>query len=107
MESISLKLPEELLETSERHARALGISRAEYIRRAIERMNHEAEARIRAERMARASRKVAKESMRVNAEFDRIERDSRGRTFKVLLAAAPLDAIEIQRSRDTARIVRL
>gem|GEM_PF-250414 len=75
MESISLKLPEELLETSERCARALGIPRAEYIRRAIERMNREAEARARAERIAAASRKVRKESMRVNAEFARIERD--------------------------------
>lgn len=75
MESISLKLPEELLESSERCARALGIPRAEYIRRAIERMNREAEARARAKRMAGASRKVRKESMRVNAEFARIERD--------------------------------
>ena len=75
MESISLKLPDELLKTSERCARALGIPRAEYIRRAIERMNHEAEIRARGERMARASRKVAKESMRVNAAFAAIERD--------------------------------
>jgi metal-responsive CopG/Arc/MetJ family transcriptional regulator len=75
MESISLKLPEDLLEASERCAKALGIPRAEYIRRAIERMNHEAEARLRAERLAGASRKVGKESMRVNAEFARIERD--------------------------------
>jgi len=75
MESISLKLPEELLATSERCARALGIPRAEYIRRAIERMNREAEARVRAERMTRASRKVRKESMRVNTEFAAVERD--------------------------------
>jgi metal-responsive CopG/Arc/MetJ family transcriptional regulator len=75
MESISLKLPEELLETSDQCARALGISRAEYIRRAIERMNREAETRARAERMRRASRRVRRESMRVNAEFARIERD--------------------------------
>jgi len=75
MESISLKLPEDLLEASDRCARALGIPRAEYIRRAVERMNREAEARVRAERMARASRKVRKESMRVNAEFAAIERD--------------------------------
>lgn len=74
MESISLKLPEDLLEASDRCARALGIPRAEYIRRAIERMNREAESRARAERMARASRKVRRESMRVNAEFARIER---------------------------------
>jgi metal-responsive CopG/Arc/MetJ family transcriptional regulator len=75
MESISLKLPEVLLETSDRCAMALGISRAEYIRRAIERMNHEAQARQRAERIAAASRRVRRESMRVNAQFDRIEHD--------------------------------
>ena len=75
MQSISLKLPEELLETSARCARLLGIPRAEYIRRAIERMNCEAESRARAERIARASRKVRKESMPVNAEFAAIEHD--------------------------------
>jgi predicted DNA-binding protein len=103
MESISLKLPVDLLETSDRCARELGISRAEYIRRAIERMNREVEARVRAERMARASRKVRNGSMRVNAEFAAIERDSGGRTFKALLASAPLDGVEIRRSRDSAR----
>ncbi|HYB90480.1 MAG TPA: ribbon-helix-helix protein, CopG family [Candidatus Binataceae bacterium] len=75
MDSISLKLPDELLKTSNRCAKALGIPRAEYIRRAIERMNREAEARARAERLARASRKVRRESMRVNAEFAAIERE--------------------------------
>ena len=75
MESISLKLPEELLESSARHAKAMGIPRAQYIRLALERMNREVEARALAEQMSRASRKVRKESMRVNAEFARIERD--------------------------------
>lgn len=75
MESISLKLPGALLESSDRCARTLGIPRAGYIRRAIERMNREAEARIRAERMARASRRVRKESMRVNSEFAALDRD--------------------------------
>ncbi len=75
MESISLKLPEGLLETSDRCAKTLGIPRAEYIRRALERMNREAEARARAERIARASRKVRRESRRVNAEFAAVERD--------------------------------
>jgi metal-responsive CopG/Arc/MetJ family transcriptional regulator len=69
MESISMRLPQELLESSDRCARALKISRAEYIRRAIERMNREVEARARAERIARVSRRVRRESMRVNAEF--------------------------------------
>lgn len=76
MESISLKLAEELLETIDRWGRALGISRAEYIRRAIERMNREVIDRARAERLAHASRKVRKESMHVNAEFAKIERDA-------------------------------
>lgn len=75
MESISLKLPQDLLETSDRCAKALGVPRAEYIRRALERMNREAELRARAARMARASRKVRRESMRVNAEFAAIEHD--------------------------------
>lgn len=75
MEMISLKLPEPLLKASDRHARALGISRAEYIRRAIESMNREAEVRARAARLAEASRRVRRESARVNAEFAAIERD--------------------------------
>lgn len=75
MTAISLKLPDELLEASSRCAEARKLSRAEYIRRAIERMNEETQARLRAERLAAASRKVRGESMRVNAEFAAIERD--------------------------------
>jgi metal-responsive CopG/Arc/MetJ family transcriptional regulator len=75
MEAISLKLPADLLRTSDRCAKALGVPRAEYIRRAIEKMNREAEAKARAMRLADASRRVRKESIRVNAEFSRIERD--------------------------------
>ena len=73
MEAISLKLPEETLEASRRCAEALGLSRAAYIRKAIEHMNQEAEARERAGRLAAASRKVRKESMQVNAEFAAFE----------------------------------
>ena len=75
MTAISLKLPDDLLETSARCAEALRVSRAEYIRRAIERMNRETTARMRAERLAIASRRVRRESMRVNAEFAAVERD--------------------------------
>jgi hypothetical protein len=64
-----------LLEASRRCASALRLSRAEYIRRAIERMNRETKAQLRASRLAEVSRRVRKESMRVNAEFDAIERD--------------------------------
>jgi hypothetical protein len=73
MRAISLKLPEDVLETSRRCAHMLHLSRAAYIRRAIERMNHQTEALLRATRLAEASKKVRKESMRVNREFVAIE----------------------------------
>lgn len=73
MGAISLKLPKELLEASDRCAAALELPRAEYIRQAIVRMNRETHMRLRAQRLAAASRKVRKESMRVNAEFAAFE----------------------------------
>ncbi len=75
MGAISLKLPDDLLDASGRCAGALRLSRAAYIRRAIKRMNRETNARLRAKRLAEVSRKVRKESMRVNAEFAAIEQD--------------------------------
>ena len=75
MAAISLKLPEELLKASGRYADALRLTRAEYIRRALEQMNRETRARLRAGRLRDASLKVRGESMRVNAEFAAIERD--------------------------------
>lgn len=75
MGAISLKVPDDLLKTSRQCADALRLSRAAYIRRAIERMNRETRAQLRAKRLAEVSRKVRRESMRVNAEFAAIERD--------------------------------
>ena len=75
MRTISLSLTDAVLERSGRCAEALSISRAEYIRRAIQAMNRETEAQLRADRLANASRKVRDESMRVNAEFEAIEHD--------------------------------
>ena len=75
MPAISLKLSEHLLAASGQCAAALQLSRAEYVRRALERMNRETRARLRADRLQTASRRVRRESMRVNAEFDAIERD--------------------------------
>lgn len=74
MKTISLNLPEELIEDSGRAAKTLRLSRAAYIREAIERMNREMAARLRSERLASASMKCRAESMRVNAEFAAIER---------------------------------
>jgi hypothetical protein len=75
MAAVSLKLPDDLLEKSGHYAQALRMPRAAYIRRAIERMNQETRAKLRAKRLAEASRRVRKESMRVNAEFAAIERN--------------------------------
>lgn len=75
MNAISLKLPERLLAASGECAAALHLSRAEYIRRALERMNRDTRARLRADRLRVVSQRVRQESMRINAEFDAIERD--------------------------------
>jgi metal-responsive CopG/Arc/MetJ family transcriptional regulator len=73
MQAISLKLTDALLEASGRCAKALRLSRAEYIRRAVERMNKDTRAQLRARRLAEISRRVRRESMQVNREFERIE----------------------------------
>ena len=78
MRSIALKLSEELLEESGRFAARLRISRAEYIRVAIRRMNRRTAARLRAGRLAEVSERVRGGSLRVNAEFAAIERDPSG-----------------------------
>ena len=70
MKSIALKIPE-----SGRLAAWLNISRAEYVRMAIERMNQKAASRLRAESPSEVSRRVRNDSMRVNFEFAVIERD--------------------------------
>ncbi len=75
METISLTLSDELLKTSGQCAQLLQLSRAEYIRRAIARMNSNTRKQLRAGRLVDASREVRLESMRVNAEFEDIEHD--------------------------------
>ena len=73
MGAISLKLPEDVLEASRRCANTLHLSRAAYIRRAIERMNRQTQALLRALRLAESSKKARKESLRVNREFAAVE----------------------------------
>ena len=75
MEAISLKLPEDLLEDSAKCAEALKMSRAAYVRQAIEAMNRTTHVQMRNLRLAAASLKVRKESQRVNEEFAAIEQD--------------------------------
>lgn len=73
MRVISLKPPEYLLETSRHCASTLRLSRAAYIRCAIERMNHQTLAQLRAKRLTEASKTVRKESLRINREFAAID----------------------------------
>ena len=75
MAAISLKLPDHLLVSSQRYAHTLRVSRAAYIRRAIEQMNRETLIQLRAKRLAEVSKKVRKESLRVARQFAVIERD--------------------------------
>jgi hypothetical protein len=75
MRAILLKLPDALVEAGDSCADSLGVSRAEYIRRAIDRMNHETARIQRSRDLINASKKVRAESARVNAEFDAIEGD--------------------------------
>ena len=73
MKTISLSLPEDLLEASGRHSMALRIPRAEYIRRAIEQLNEKMDAETRARRMRQAALKCRAADLEVNADFAAIE----------------------------------
>ena len=75
MRAISLKLAEHELKEADRLAASLGVSRAAYIRRAIERFNAETANEVRAQALTAASHKVRADSMRINAEFAEIEVD--------------------------------
>ena len=75
MKAISLNLPEETLDAASRCSAALRLARAEYIRRAVERMNRHVEADLRARRMRQAAEKCREEDRKVNAEFAAVELD--------------------------------
>jgi len=74
MNTVSIRLSDELLPETDKRAAELNISRTEYIRRAILAMNRALEDTKRRDRLKRASLKVRAESMKVNAEFAVIER---------------------------------
>ena len=63
-EAVLLKLPDDLVNAGDSCAESLGVSRAEYIRRAIARMNDETTRARRARDLIRASKKVRAESAR-------------------------------------------
>ena len=75
MSTLSIRLSDALLKEADERARMMHIPRAEYVRRAIEEMNHKALLDQRRERLMLASRRVGAESMSINAEFDAVEHD--------------------------------
>jgi predicted transcriptional regulator len=73
MGTISLRIDDELLDEMTSQAKALHLSRTEYLRRAIAEMNEKVARNLRRRRLQEASLKVRAESMRVNREFAEIE----------------------------------
>jgi metal-responsive CopG/Arc/MetJ family transcriptional regulator len=75
MTTVTVRLPDELLLALDKRAKKLKISRSIYIRQALERMNEEVAAQYHRERLKEVSLRVREESMKINAEFSRIEHD--------------------------------
>ena len=75
MSTISLRLPDNLMEEVDAFAKELHLPRAAYVRKALEQMNATVAAQHRRARLMEVSRKVRAESRRVNAEFSEIEHD--------------------------------
>lgn len=75
MNTISIRLPDEILREVDCRAAELQIPRAEYLRRAIVAMNRETRSCRRRLRLMEVSARVRKESMAVNQEFAEVEHD--------------------------------
>ena len=75
MTTISIRLPEEILNEVDRIAKDLNVPRTEYLRRAILSMNRKIHEDRRRARIMKLSSRVRKESLRVNAEFSEVEHD--------------------------------
>lgn len=73
MGTISLRIDDELLDEVASQAKALHLTKTEYLRRAIAEMKDKVAQDLRRKRLQAASRKVRAESMRVNREFAEIE----------------------------------
>jgi len=73
MGTISIRIHDDILKMIDERAKALHIPKAEYVRQALTAMNEQVARELRKKRIMTASRRVRKESMKVNAEFDAIE----------------------------------
>jgi len=75
MTTISIRLPDNVLDEVDKIAKDLNVPRTAYLRRAILTMNSKVKEERRRARVMKLSRRVRKESMRINAEFSEVEHD--------------------------------
>ena len=73
MSTLTVRLPDQLMGEVEKISKGQKLSRAGYVRKALESMNKEVLAAHRRERLAKASLQVRDESMKINAEFEATE----------------------------------
>jgi predicted transcriptional regulator len=75
MTTISIRLPDDMLNEVDKIAKDLNVPRTAYLRQAILSMNSKVKEDRRRARIMEVSRRVRNESMRVNAEFSEVEHD--------------------------------
>lgn len=75
MTTISIRLPDNVLNEVDKIAKDLNVPRTAYLRQAILSMNSKVREERRRDRVMKLSRRVRKESMRINAEFIEVEHD--------------------------------
>jgi predicted transcriptional regulator len=75
MTTISIRLPDNVLNEVDKIAKDLNVPRTAYLRQAILSMNSKVREERRRARVMKLSRRVRKESMRINAEFSEVEHD--------------------------------
>ena len=72
---VSIRIDDATLQAVRGNAHKLHLTQTDYIRTAIERMNLKLQTEERKRSLQQASFAVRAESMRINAEFDKIEND--------------------------------
>lgn len=75
MTTISIRIPDDILNDVDRFSKDLKVPRTEYLRQAILLMNRKVKEDRRRIRIMKLSQRVRAESMRVNAEFSEVEHD--------------------------------
>jgi predicted transcriptional regulator len=75
MTTISIRLADNVLDEVDKIVKDLNVPRTAYLRQAILAMNSKIKEERRRARVIKLSKRVRKESMRINAEFSEVEHD--------------------------------